>query len=73
MLEVLQERLATGPIDTKIFFHGAQVSVFFKVRILKADAVGVVLQVKAGAFSTSEYSGARLHPWGSISFIELPA
>ena len=63
MLKRLQAALASGPLDTRVMFHGAQGSVFADVRIFEADEIGVVLQVK---------NKRRLHPWNSISLIEWP-
>ena len=70
MLEVLQQWLSAGPVETTVLFHGSQTSASAKVKILSADAIGVVLQVSGWR---GAYGRSRLHPWGSISLIESPA
>ena len=46
MFEVLQQWLAAGPVETTVLFHGSQTAASAKVKILSADAIGLVLQVR---------------------------
>lgn len=69
MLDVILKALEKGPVETSIIAIGGNMQVTLKVKILAADATGILCQTKGmmGGYG----NGYQLRPWASIGVMSL--
>lgn len=64
MLQLLEQKLESGPIEASIMAIGGNTQVSYKVMIEAVDAVGMVCRVKGMMGGWSE---PQVRPWACVS------